>query len=267
MSKIRLVIADVDGTLVTPEKQLTPRAIQAVHALHAADIAFAVTSGRPPRGMSMLVGPLGITTPLAGFNGGMLAQPDLSILSEQSLPASIVAPVIEAITRHQLDVWVYRGNDWLIRTLKAPHVDREAHTVQFAETVVSSFDDVHDGVVKIVGISDDLEAVARCETDVQQQFGAQVSAARSQPYYLDVTHPNANKGAVVGRIAQLLLGVPAELIATLGDMPNDVLMFKKSGLSIAMGNASPEVQRSAGQVTKSNTEDGFAEAIEKYILA
>jgi hydroxymethylpyrimidine pyrophosphatase-like HAD family hydrolase len=132
--------------------------------------------------------------------------------------------------------------------------------------VVPSFDGLHERIVKIVGASDDLEAVARCELDIRRQFGEQVSAARSQPYYLDVTHPNANKGTVVRRLSELL-HVPTELIATIGDMPNDVLMFALSGLSIAMGNASMEVQRAARRVTGSNTEDGFAEAVDKYILA
>jgi hypothetical protein len=62
---------------------------------------------------------------------------------------------------------------------------------------------IDEGIVKIVGISEDLQAVARCETDVRQQFGDHVSAARSQPYYLDVTHPNANKGVVVRRMSEL----------------------------------------------------------------
>ena len=266
MSRIRLVIADVDGTLVTPDKELTARARRAVLALRAAGVAFAIASDRPPRGMSMLVGPLELTTPIAAFNGGMLVHPDLSPIEEQTLPASSVGRIVKAIERHKLDVWVYRGADWFIRTLTAPHVDREQRTVQFAPTVVSSFDDMYEGIVKVVGIGDDLQAVARCETDVRQQFGDHVSAARSQPYYLDVTHPNANKGAVVKRVSELL-NVPTELIATMGDMPNDVLMFALSGLSIAMGNASPEVQRAARRVTSSNIEDGFAEAVEKYILA
>jgi Cof subfamily protein (haloacid dehalogenase superfamily) len=266
VSNIRLVIADVDGTLVTPDKELTERARRAVLALRAAGVAFAITSGRPPRGMSMLVGPLGLTTPIAAFNGGMLVHPDLSPIEEQNLPTSIVGQIVEVIDRHKLDVWVYRGADWIVRTLTAPHIDREQRTVHFAPTVVSSFDDMHEGIVKIVGISDDPQAVARCETDVRQQFGDHVSATRSQPYYLDVTHPNANKGAVVRRISELL-NVPTELIATIGDMPNDVLMFALSGLSIAMGNASPEVQRAARRVTSSNTDDGFAEAVEKYILS
>ena len=108
-------------------------------------------------------------------------------------------------------------------------------------------------------------SVARCEAAVQQQFGAQVSAARSQPHYLDVTHPTANKGVVVERLSHYFK-IPLEQIATLGDQPNDVLMFKRSGLSIAMGNASEEVQRQATYVTDSNEDEGFAKAIEGFIL-
>ena len=265
MSDIRLLIADVDGTLVTQEKVLTPRARDAVQKLREAGIAFAITSGRPPRGMSMLVGPLELTTPIAAFNGGLLVNPDLSPIEEQTLPTAIVAQVIETIGRHKLDVWVYRGADWFVRDPKAPHVDREQWTVKFAPTVVPSFDKLQEHVVKIVGISDDLALVARCEADVRKQFGDHVSAARSQPYYLDVTHPNANKGAVVRRLSALL-EVPTEQIATIGDMPNDVLMFALSGLSIAVGNASLEVQRAARRVSTSNEDEGFANAVERYVL-
>jgi hydroxymethylpyrimidine pyrophosphatase-like HAD family hydrolase len=122
-----------------------------------------------------------------------------------------------------------------------------------------------DRVAKIVGVSDDYAAVARCETDVQRECGNTVSAARSQPYYLDVTHPDANKGRVVVALSQLL-SIPPEQIATVGDMPNDVLMFQKSEVSIAMGNASPEVQRQARFVTTSNEEEGFARAMESCVL-
>ena len=89
-------------------------------------------------------------------------------------------------------------------------------------------------------------------------FGDHVSAARSQPYYLDVTHPHANKGGVVA-VPVGALRIPPEEIATIGDMPNDVLMFAHSGLSIAMGNADREVQRAARRVTTSNDDDGFAQ--------
>jgi len=265
MGKIRLVIADVDGTLLTPGKVLTDRAMSAVRRLRDAGIAFAITSGRPPRGLSMLLGRLELTTPIAAFNGGMLVGPDLSPIEEQILPTQLVGPLIEALERHRLDVWVYRGADWFVRNVHAPHVAREERTVGFAPAVVQGFDRLHERVVKIVGVGDDVPLVARTEAQVREQFGDHVSAARSQPYYLDVTHPNANKGAVVKRLSELL-AIPAEAIATLGDMPNDVLMFALSGLSIAMGNASREVQRAARRVTSSNEDEGFALAIERYVL-
>ena len=263
---IKMVIADVDGTLVTQEKILTKRAAEAVQRLREAGIQFSVTSGRPPRGMAMLIDPLKLTQPLAAFNGGVLIKPDLkTVVDQKFLPAGVPEKVIEAIENHGLDVWVYTDTEWFVRDPNAAHVAREQWTVKFPPTVVKTFAGLFGRVAKIVGVSDDVERVAKCEKDVQQAGGAHISAARSQPYYLDVTHPQANKGEVVLSISKLL-NIPAAEIATLGDMPNDVLMFKKSGVSIAMGNASPEVQSSATYVTTSNEEEGFANAIEKFVL-
>jgi Cof subfamily protein (haloacid dehalogenase superfamily) len=263
---IRLVIADVDGTLVTQEKVLTKRAAEAVSRLHEAGIQFSITSGRPPRGMAMLIDPLKLAQPLAAFNGGVLIKPDLkTVVDQKFLPVGVPEKVIEAIENHGLDVWLYTDTEWFVRDPNAPHVAREQWTVKFPPTVVKSFAGLLDRVAKIVGVSDDYDRVAKCEKDVQQAGGTHISAARSQPYYLDVTHPQANKGEVVLSLSRLLNIPPAE-IATIGDMPNDVLMFQKSGASIAMGNASPEVQAAATYVTSTNEEEGFANAMEKFVL-
>jgi Cof subfamily protein (haloacid dehalogenase superfamily) len=265
--KIRMLIADVDGTLVTQEKVLTQRAIEAVQRLDEAGIQFSVTSGRPPRGMAMLIEPLKLHQPLAAFNGGVLIKPDLvTVVDQKFLAAGVPEKVIEAIENHGLDVWLYTDTAWYIRDAKAPHVEREQWTVKFPPTVVKTFDGLLGRVAKVVGVSDDLDLVAKCEKDVQESGGTNISAARSQPYYLDVTHPQANKGEVVLAMSRLL-NIPTEEIATIGDMPNDVLMFVKSGVSIAMGNASAEVQASATYVTSSNAEEGFANAIEKFVLS
>src|SRR5271169_6912748 len=121
-SKISLVLADVDGTLVTAEKVLTSRARAAVQALQAADIQFAITSGRPPRGMSMLIDPLALRTPVAGFNGGILVKPDMTIMGEHVLAAEAAKRALEVILQNKMDVWVYSGKDWLVRDANAPHV-------------------------------------------------------------------------------------------------------------------------------------------------
>jgi hydroxymethylpyrimidine pyrophosphatase-like HAD family hydrolase len=172
--KISLLLADVDGTLVTKEKILTDRTCAAVHKLWDIGIRFAITSGRPPLGMKTIVDTLKVTEPIAAFNGGLFLYPDFSTLEENVLPATIVQGVINMITDHRLDVWIYRGKDWFVHERHGSHVDREEWTVKFPPTVVSSFDGLLDNVVKIVGVSDDFDAVAKCEADVQQTFSPHV---------------------------------------------------------------------------------------------
>lgn len=262
---IRLVIADIDGTLVTKEKLLTPRSVEAVQRLNDAGILFGITTGRPPAGARMLIDSLPGLKFIAGFNGGVVVRRDFSLFKENLLPAPMAQQVVRMIEEHNMDVWLYSDKDWFVRDPKAYRVDREATTVKFPPKVTPTFDGLFDRVAKIVGISKDHDAVAGCEKNVQQRCGASVSAARSQPFYLDVTHPNANKGEVVAMAAEFGK-IRTQEIATIGDMLNDVTMFKKSGVSIAMGNASPEVQSAATYVTASNEEEGFARAVEDFIL-
>ena len=265
-AKISLVLADVDGTLITADKVLTPRAADAVKALAAAGIAFAITSGRPPRGMAMLIEPLALRTPIAGFNGGVFVHPDLSVIESRTLDPATAKKTVELILNQALDAWVYTADEWLIRNLDAPHVAREAWTVKFDAKVVSEFTDAHLAhAVKIVGISNDLDLVADCEKLAQKTQGEKARAARAQPYYLDVTHPQANKGAVVATLSKFL-NIPPAQIVRFGDMPNDVLMFRKSGFSIAMGNSSDDVKAQASAVTDSNEDEGFANAVRKFVL-
>jgi Cof subfamily protein (haloacid dehalogenase superfamily) len=293
---IRLVLSDVDGTLVTPQKELTGASIDAVRRLGEAGILFALTSGRPPRGMAMYVEPLRLSTPIAAFNGGMLvetgiraggaclpasaetgmlasgaclpasADHEMKVIEQHAIPGELVAETIALLESFALSVWVYRGADWLVRDPRGPHVEHETFTVQFAPTPVDSYDGLVDGVAKIVGVSDDHDAVARAAAAAAERFGDSVSASRSQPYYVDVTHPLANKGSVVRWLAARY-GISSEAIATIGDMPNDVLMFAHSGLSIAMGNADREVQRAARRIADANDREGFAGAIERFVLA
>ena len=262
---ISAVLADVDGTLVTQDKVLTELAIQAVKKLRERGIVFTVCSGRPPCGLRMLVEPLGLTMPMAAFNGGVIVLPDLSVLDVRGIPDYIVPAIVEAIEAHGLDVWIYTATDWYVRSRQAPRVAREESTIQSEPKVVATFDGILTDVVKIVGVSDDHPRVAACEAELQTTFGTQVSAARSQPYYLDVTHPTANKGGVIERLARYLK-IPMEAIATLGDQATDVEMFKRSGMSIALGNSPEDVKRQATYVSASNADEGFAKAIDQFIL-
>ena len=262
---VRLLLADVDGTLVTQDKVLTDDAIAAVHRLGDAGILFAITSGRPPRGMDMLIEPLDLQTPIAAFNGGLIVDPDMKVIERRVLPEELVRPINDLMGSFSLSVWIYRGTDWYVPDLKGPHVDREASTVHFAPKLMSSLDGLTHDVAKMVGVSDDYDAVTCASEAAHEKFGDHVTAAASQPYYLDVTHPQANKGEVAKYLAHRY-GLSQDEIATIGDMPNDVLMFAHSGLSIAMGNADPQVQRAARRVTDTNEDNGFAKAVNRFVL-
>src|SRR5262249_9242967 len=149
-SAIRLLLADGDGALVTPDKVLTGGAVKAVQGLGEAGILFAITSGRPPRGMSMLIEPLGITTPIAAFNGGILVNRDMSVIEQKVVPEELVRPVADLIRSFGLDVWVYRGADWYVPDPEGAHVARESSTVRFAPTVMTSLDGLTSDVAKLV---------------------------------------------------------------------------------------------------------------------
>ena len=265
MRKISLVLADVDGTLVNERKVLTERAKTAVRRVRDAGVRFAITSGRPPLGMAMILDALDLDTPVAGFNGGLFIKPDRSILEQKTLPEDVAGEALELVRKAGLSAWVYRGNDWLVGDADGPHVKHEAWTVKFEPKVVSDVGAHLDQVAKIVGVSDDLERVRRCEGDARAAFIGRATANRSQPYYLDVTHKDANKGAVAEFLSSHF-GMPTAEIATIGDQPTDVPMFKKSGFSIAMGNAPDEVKKLASVTTDSYNDEGFAKAMERFIL-
>src|SRR5262249_20724631 len=146
-----------------------------------------------------------------------------------------------------------------------PDTDHEKLTVGFDAVVVRDFGPALDSAAKIVGVTKDFDHLARCEVALAKLMGDAASVARSQLYYLDTTAPDANKGAGMLALAKQL-GVPPAEIAVLGDGGNDVAMFEHAGLSIAMGNAQPAVKAAADLVTSSNAEDGFAIAIERFIL-
>jgi Cof subfamily protein (haloacid dehalogenase superfamily) len=265
-SKIRLLLSDVDGTLVPHDKVLTAATLQAVQHLRDARIHFALTSSRPPRGLHMYLAPLALTTPIAAFNGGMIVDTENTILEEHTIDDGVVPLIIGVLDDHGVPVWVYRGQEWYVRDASGSHVQHEADVCQFQPLTIADFGAVSDGVAKIVGATDDAAALTRAREVIREKVGASVSATNSQTYYLDITNPQANKGAVVDYLAARY-DIPRDAIATIGDAHNDVSMFERSGLSIAMGNAEDDVKASASNVTSSNDDDGFAHAVETFILS
>ena len=264
MTHIALVVSDVDGTLLTKDKTLTDDAKRAVRRLHEAGIGFTITSSRPTIGMRFLIEPLAITLPVGAFNGSCIVDPELVPIERHLIPAPAVERSLKVLNEFGIDIWLFTNDLWLTRHPDADYVPHEKRAIRADPTIVEDFAPYLSSACKIVGSTSDAGLLQRCEAAIQQALGTQATAVRSQSYYLDITPPGCDKGTFVQWIAKRL-GISTDAVATIGDMQNDLAMFKTSGLSIAMGNATDDVKRSATLVTTSNENEGFAEAMEMVL--
>ncbi|MGI4982323.1 MAG: Cof-type HAD-IIB family hydrolase [Janthinobacterium lividum] len=263
-TRISAVISDIDGTLVRPDKSLAPATLAAVRALQAAGIPFSLASARPPRGLLGYLGELGITAPLAAYNGGNIVSPSLEVLESHPIPAELARRVLDMLEAKGIDAWLFTRGAWQIRRVDGDYVDHEEKTIGYGPTLVERFEDLS-SVDKIVGPCKDTAHLAQVDEEMRAALGDALTIGLSQVYYLDITHPDANKGQAVRGIARQL-GVPLEEVAVLGDMANDVAMFREAGLAIAMGQAREDVRSHAHAVTLRNADDGVAAAIHALIL-
>jgi Cof subfamily protein (haloacid dehalogenase superfamily) len=262
---ISLLVSDIDGTLVTRNKVLTPAAQAAAQSLAAHGIKLVLTSSRPPHGVALFADALGLHTPRAAFNGGAMVDAGGKILALKTIEAGAARFAISHLQGAGIDPWLFTADEWLVMNAHGDYVEWEQKTVKMPFRVVESFDEYVGSAGKIMGASRDFAALAECEHELQEALAGRVAAHRSQDYYLDITHPDANKGEAVRQAARLL-NIPLEETACIGDMPNDLPMFDVAAVKIAMGNAPASMQAVADFVTRSNEQDGWAYAVARYII-
>ena len=264
MTRISLVISDVDGTLLTGDKSLTDLAKASVQRLYKAGIGFTITSSRPSIGMRFLIEPLAISLPVGAFNGSAIIDPQMKPIEEHLIPTSAVERSLAILNEFGVDIWLFTNDRWLTRNPNGEYVQHEKRTIRAEPAVVTDFSPFLSATCKIVGSCSDAPHLERCEKAIQEALGRQATAIRSQTYYLDITPPGYDKGTFVQSMAQRL-GISTNAVATIGDMQNDLAMFRVSGLSIAMGNAADNVKQQATYVTTSNEREGFAGAVEMIL--
>ena len=214
--------------------------------------------------MRFLIEPLGITLPVGPFNGSSIVDPQLNPIEQHLIPASAAKRSLDILNEFGVDIWLFTNDLWLTRNPDGEYVPHEKRAIRADPTIVADFTPYLSAACKIVGASSDAALLQRCEAAMQKALGAQATAVRSQTYYLDVTPPGCDKGTFVQAMAKRL-GISTDAVATIGDMQNDLAMFRKSGLSFAMGNATDDVKKQATHVTTSNEDEGFAGAIEMIL--
>jgi len=264
MTRIALVVSDVDGTLLTKNKTLTDDAKSAVRRLRDACIGFTITSSRPTIGMRFLIEPLAITLPVGSFNGSCIVDPQLNPIEQHLIPPATAQRCLDILNDFGVDIWLFTSDLWLTRNRDGEYVPNERRAIRADPEIVRDFTPYLSAACKIVGASSDAALLQRCEAAMQRAIGAHATAVRSQSYYLDITPPGRDKGTFVQAMAKRT-GISTDSVATIGDMENDLAMFRTSGVSIAMGNATDDVKKHATHVTTSNEDEGFAGAIDMIL--
>ena len=123
---VRLVVSDVDGTIVRTDKSLAPSTIAAAKRLQSAGVPLAIVSARPPRGMRWIQDALQLTGPLAGFNGGSLVGPDQRIIEQRLVPEPAARTALALFRARDISAWLFTADEWLVLDPNGPHVDARA---------------------------------------------------------------------------------------------------------------------------------------------
>ena len=261
--QIALVISDIDGTLITSNHEVTQATKRSARALFENGIPLALASSRPPRAIEPIADALELDAPYAAFNGGMIVASDGNLIAGSTIETPAVRLVKKIASDLELDVWLYDAQNWWV-SKRTPFVEREEHTAGFPAELADYDERLSSPLIKltVVGKPDRVEVA---EAKVLKELATFVSASRSKPRFLDITPHGWHKGAVVSRFAEFF-GCSEDEVAVIGDGPNDVEMFARAGVSIAMGQAVEYVRARAGFLTNSNDEEGWARGIRKFVL-
>lgn len=265
-SGIALVVADMDGTLLTSDKQLTPRTALAVRHLRREGIHFGVATNRPPFGMRPFLEALEITTPLICCGGAVLARPDtLEVIEQRCLPEGLVLRLLEVGERFELDPRLFRYDSWFVPSLRDYGVGREIRGLGEPPIVVPDVRHVANQLISKLTLAGPMDAIHEAQQHLQEIFGNRLRVVRSESGTLDLLHPAADKGVEVARLARTL-NLPLSRVAVIGDAEGDISMLRIAGLAIAMANAPVTVRREAHRTAPSNAADGVAAALNAWIL-
>jgi hypothetical protein len=262
---VAFVISDVDGTLVNKAKEVTDATVAAVHRLEAAGLPFSLISARPASGILWIADKLGLKGPIAAFNGGTVLEADGTVIERHVLDEAVVRQSFALAEGKGAVPWLFAGGIWHCPDTDSPHVPHEVLSAGQQPTVRQDMAPLFADVDKLTWVSDDEPMLKALEAEMKEAIGSAATIARSQTYYLDLTHPTANKGNGVETLARIA-GMDLARVAVLGDQHNDLPMFARAGISIAMGQAPDDVQDKANYVSTSNDQDGVAHAIDAILL-
>lgn len=269
--KYKLLVIDVDGTLLNNNKEIMPRTLAALLKAQHMGVHLVLASGRPTHGVMPIAKALEMDK-FGGFvlsyNGGQIINVETGeLLFEKRIAPEWIPYFYKKAVQNNFAIFTYQKDRLITNNPDDKYVIQEAQLNHLEIVGVDRFDEAVDfAPCKCILTSDDEEALVSLETHWNKRLDGVLEAFRSEDYFLEVTPQFINKGNTLGVLLTMLSIKPEEVIA-IGDGVCDVSMLQLAGLGIAMGNAVDSVKACVDKVTLSNEADGVGVAVENLILA
>ncbi|MCD6420320.1 MAG: HAD family hydrolase [Synergistetes bacterium] len=265
--KYRAVVVDLDGTILNDRGKIDEKLAERIRWLHEEGLLmFSVATGRVYSGAIPFVRQLNIRLPIILSNGALLVSPEGQTLFCKKVPKSValeIGKVVKELDSGNLYINVFWGDTIFTERISSvirKYIDFVDIDIRIVRDVIAYMECRDDDPLKILVIGDDSEAIKIAYPELDKRVGRYVEMFRSYSNYLEIVNKGIDKGLGLRKFSEFA-GIPLEEIVAVGDSENDKPMFKVAGLSVAVGNAMPEVKDTADVII--DKEDG--EAIWKLI--
>lgn len=263
---VKLFVSDIDGTLLVPGKKISARNIDAVKRMADAGITVTIATGRMYRAALPIAKELGVNVPIITYNGALIKSVDGEIIHAEYLPEDIVVELVN----------FYEKRGWYLQNYSEDNLYYPAYndyakfyeTSQKVQGTAIGWDAMKmktSHVCKLLSIADNLDETLRRIAELKNFFGDKIEVTKSTPIFTEIICPGVSKASAVKILAKKL-GIDRAEVMAIGDSDNDLPMLLAAGTSVAMGNGTDEVKNSCDIVTGLCEDDGFAQAVDKFIF-
>ncbi len=265
-NQIKLIVSDLDGTIVTKKYVLAPGIKDAVSAARARGVHFALCTGRMFGAAQKYADELGLDEPIISYNGAMVQRRNGDVIGANYLGSELVKSLLDFIDEHEWYVQLYE-DDVLYYAKKGKVTDEyeRANHLRGVEVGDDGMRSHAERVPKLLVVrNSEAEADATLEM-LRETFAGKIAVVKSTPTFVEVVPPEVNKGEGL-RVLANEYGIDMSETMAMGDAGNDVSMIKAAGVGVAMGNATDEAKAAADYVTTNVDEGGAADAIRQFVL-
>ena len=269
--KYKLLVLDVDGTLLNNEKEISKRTLSTLLKAQHTGIRIVLASGRPTSGLL----PLAKALEMGNFGGFIVSYNGAQIINAENgevmfdkrINPELIPYLEKKARKNNFSIFTYHDEYLLTDNADNVHIRREAWLNNLRIMEEEEFSIAIDfAPCKCVLVSDDEESLRGLEAHWKRRLDGVLDVFPSEPYFLEVVPCGVDKANTLGVLMEQL-GVKREEVIAIGDGVADVTMLQLAGKSVAMGHAQDSVKICADYVTASNEEDGVAQAVEKLVLA